>query len=443
MAAPGKPAAHVPLPAGIFGAHPEGAYPHFRVLDAEALRDAIRQGVAQLGRSPRRAHLALDGMLIRTMVLPIPFTPPRGELELAIRSEAERYRIFEGSEVACDFAILNSDDNGLSVLVAAAQRAELDAIVGAFAAEGLTLDRIEPAALAGFRGVADEVPRDGGLIMAFPSQLHVLRQRAGKLVSWRALVVSEERLRRGEPALVAETTRDVLRSLHDLGDAACLLAGVPEALRLELREQGGLSAQVCAAGSDAGGFALAGALRLPQDAGEFAFDLLEDRLKPAKKPVSTPVGFLALFGGVLIAALLANLWLGDRVKAREAELETLQSEMAAVQAQLSRPDPGRASRETLRAGQLRSASAAELLRCFQDATPHDAWLSHAELTSESAVNLEGYALSRQSPLRMAEALREAPFLAGVEVPQVTETTLEGQRVYRFQIQAVFNPEGVR
>jgi hypothetical protein len=443
MGAPGKPTVHAPLSAGVLGAQPDEELSHFHLHDPEALRAAIRSCVGQIGRSVRHAHLALDGLLIRTMSLPIPFTPPREELELAVRSEAERYRIFAGSEVACDFEILDSAESGLTVLVAAGQRPELDGIVEVFEGEGVTIDSIEPAPLAVFRGLAGEAElQDCGIVAAFPTHLHVVLREGGALHSWRALYVSAETLRAGDPSALAETRRELQRSLHDLGGGTCFLVDVPDPLMASLTETEGGAFQTLEHSSEVGGLAMRGALRFRQEPGPFAFDLRRDRSKPPPKPVSRGVGIPLAFAGVLILALVANLWLSERVKAREGATDALQAEMSAAQAQLARPDHDGAAREALRAALDRSESAATLFRLFQDETPHDAWISRTELTAQSTLLVEGYALSRQAPLILAEALRRSPTLADLVVPAVAEAELQGQKVYRFRIEAAFKPQGV-
>lgn len=443
MGAPGRPTVHAPLRAGVLGAQPNEELSHFQLHDPAALRDAIRSCVAQFGRSVRHAHLALDGLLIRTMSLPIPFTPPREELELAVRSEAERYRIFAGSEVACDFEILESSERGLTVLVTAGRRPELDGVVKVFAEEGIALDSIEPAPLAVYRGLAAEVePQACGIVAAFPSHLHVVYREKEALRSWRALYVSAESLRAGEPETVAETRLEVQRSLHDLGEASCFLVGVPEPLTARLSEMEGVAFRTLDhLPHDEGGLAMQGALRFHEASEGLAFDLRWDRLKPPPKPVSRGVGIPLAFAGVLIVAAIANLWLSERVKAVEAEADAFQAEISATQARLTQPARAEDSKVALREALKRSESAADLFRRFQAETPHDAWLTRTELSDKSALVVEGFALSRQSALILAKALRRAPSLTNLVLPEVAETDLLGHKVYRFQIEAALKPQG--
>lgn len=442
LAAPGRNVVHAPLSPGVLGARPDEELSHFHLHDPAALREAIRGCVAQNGRAVRHAHLALDGILIRTMSLPIPFTPPREELDLAVRAEAERYRIFAGMEIACDFEILESSENGLTVLVAAAQRSEIDGILAVFDEAGVAIDSLEPAPIAAFRGlsVATEAA-DSAFVTAFPSHLHVVMRAEGGLHSWRTVPVAMDDLRAGAAGAVAEARMEVLRSLHDLGERLCYLADLPAPLVTSLEGTQDLAFQSLDRSQPEGGFATQGALRYRQEPGIFDFELRRDRLKPPPKPVSRGVGLPLAFAGVLIAGLLVNLWLSDRVKAREAATEALLQDISTMQTEILRPDPHKEGRETLRAARLRSESAAALLRHFQDETPHDAWIARSELTADSKLVLEGYALSRQSPLTMAEALRRVPSLNAIEIPVVAQEELQGQKVFRFRVLADFSPQG--
>lgn len=440
----GAPVAHAPLAPGILGARNPGDLSSLDLHEPELLREAVQACLGQLDRPVRRAHLALDGLLLRTVTLPLPFVPPREELELAVRSEAERYRVFAGEEVACDFAMLDPTPGGLTLLLAAARRTAIGGIVEVFERLGISILTVEPAPLAVLRGLAErgDAPRSSGLIAVFPQQLHLSVWEGETLHSWRTLHASASRLRDGDEETLLETRIDLQRSLVEHPLEIAYLLDAPDPLVAALSLPGGMETQVLPSLASSGeSLAMAGARLYAPERGPFVFDVRQDRLKPAKPPVSRGVGVPLAFAGVLTLGLAANLWLSERVKAHEDAAEQLQAEIEVLQARMTRPDPRRETTETLREALNRSESVATLFRRFQDATPHDVWLSKTELEAESRLVVEGYALSRTSPLALARALGESRALSEIDVPELAEATWQGEPVYRFRLEAAFRPQG--
>lgn len=437
---------HVPLPAGILESASEGDPSSYRLHDAEALREVVRECVARLGRRVRRAHLALDGILVRTVTLPIPFVPSPTELDLAVRSEAERYRVFAGAEVATDFRLLDSDADGVSVLLAAARREEITRLSQVFADEHIRLESIEPASLAMLRGMAalktEAAPDIVGVIQAFPRQFHVSTWEGNTLQSWRTLYVDSAALDAGDSLAIAETSLDLQRSLVALGAAPWYLVGVPETLlaalpvppedslhRLEARDAQGIS------------LTMSGARRYGPGKGPFVFDLRRDRLKPERPPVSRAVWISAAFAALLLLALAFDLRLTRQARMHEAEASRFQAEIEAMQTTLVKPDGRQESEAALAEALTRSESVVGLFQRFQDDTPHDVWLSRAALGKDEVLILEGYSLSRQGPLNLAQALGQARSLSEIALSELAEADWQGERVTRFKLQAVFSPKG--
>lgn len=441
---PAVPPIFEPLAAGVLGPEPTGDPSSCQINDPLALREAIKACLQRLGRPVRRAHVALDGLLVRTVTLPIPFVPPREELELAVRTEAERYRVFAGAEVACDFTMLASQENELSVLLAAARRDYVDGVVEAFESEGIRVESVEPAPFALLRGLveAGAPVQDCGMVTVFPQQIHVSAWDGDALQSWRTLHVRAGLLAEGEAVAIAETAFDLQRTLLSVTRGAYVLVNAPDPLKAALPVPEGVALSTFEARPpEQGTLALRGALAYGPERGPFVFDLRLDRLKPVLPVVSKGVVLPLAFAGMLIAALGVNLWLTDQVKGHEAEVDRLQEEMAAMQATIAKPDGRQESEAALTEALVRSESVVALFQRFQDDTPHDVWLARTELGADERVLIEGYSLSRQGPLLLAQALGQSRSLTGVEVPEVAEADWQGEAVYRFKLQATFTPQG--
>ena len=434
----------VPLEPGVIGPGPSGDVSSCQLHDAEALRTALSSALAQLGRPVRQAHLALDGLLIRTVSLPIPFVPPRDELEVAVRTEAERYRAFAGAEVASDFTMLDPAENELTVLLAAARRDYVDDVIGVFEGAGVSVTSVEPVPFALLRGLADgeDAQVASAMVTVFPRQLHVSTWNGEQLHSWRTLYVEENALEAGDPVAIAETTLELQRSLVAVTSGRVVMVNAPEPLRDVLPVPEAMTLQSLERTlPDGRTVTLRGALRYAPERGPFVFDLRPDRLKAPRPAVSRSVALPAAFAGILILALCANVWLAKLVKGHEAESDRLQGEIAALQTKASQPDRRRESAEALKEALRRSESVLALFQRFQDDTPHDVWLSNTSLVENDHLVVEGYSLSRQGPLRLAEALGQSGALEGLEIPEVAEADWQGETVFRFKLQATFLPQG--
>src|SRR5690606_32204692 len=95
----------------------------------------------------------------------------------------------------------------------------------------------------------------------------------------------------------------------------------------------------------------------------------------------------------------------------------------------------------LREALSRSESVVALFRTFQESTPQDLWLSRTSLANSSTLVVESYSLTRQSPLLLAKALGQTPWLSEIAVPQVAESDWLGEPVYRFRMEDAFDPKG--
>ncbi len=434
----------VPLPPGVIGPDPSGDASSCELHDVEALRSALKSALAQLGRPVRQAHLALDGLLIRTVSLPIPFVPPREELELAVRSEAERYRVFAGAEVASDFTMLVPGEDELTVLLAAARRDYIDGVVEVFEGEGISVTSVEPVPFALLRGLATAGASQEacGMVTVFPRQIHVSTWTRDELQTWRTLYVEESALEDGEPVAIAETILELQRSLFSVASGTYFLVNVPAPLQEALLVPDTVALQPLEGTlPDGRTVSLRGALDYGPERGPFVFDLRPDRLKTPRPKVSRGVGLPLAFVAVLILALCANLWLSEQVKRHEAEAERLQAEIATMQAALSQPDSRGESEAALKEALRRSESVVALFQRFQDDTPHDVWLSRTSLGDDEHLVIEGFSLSRQGALNLAQALGQWRSLSDIEVPEVAEAEWEGERVYRFKLLATFVPQG--
>lgn len=433
--------AYAGLPAGLlgFGAPDEGS--RFDPADQAALREAIASCLKQAGRKPRRAHVAIDGAVLRQLTLPLSYVPSDDELATLVQTEAERYAVFADAEVAFDFHVLKQEGESLSLLFAAFRAELLAAVSALFRAEGVEIESIEPLPLALLRGFHAQVPEafadghHGGLLALLPYRLHAASWQDGKLKSWRSIFLDTEGVGRGDPEAIADARMELQRTLLDAPSGRWILADVPPALEAALPLghfelfRHGLSRPGSA------GELARGAAAYTREAYPFALNLCptpaSQRRSFSNRQLATAGGFAA----VLVVALLVSTLLDMRVKHLRETLTQLEAESATMQAELQRPDLALAGQQAALAGLTRSAQGAEVFDQIRDAVPHDIWLKETAIQPQKALKLEGYSISRTSPLTFARALGDVPGLANVSMPELRQDKYEGEQVYRFEIQA--------
>jgi Tfp pilus assembly protein PilN len=395
----------------------------------------------QLGGRVRKAHLAIDGAVIRQLQLPLSFVPEDAELATLVQTEAERYAVFSDTEVAFDFQVLRQEEESIALLFAAFRAELLTAVTAEFHAEGVEIESIEPLPFAMVRGLKTQHEAlfsesgDLGLLALLPYKLHAATWQDGKLMSWRSIYLDTEGVRHGDAEALGDARRELQRTLLDAPARQWLLVDLPPALEAAL-PLGGASIRrhSLRQAGEAGELARGAAA---YDVGAFPVALNLAPKEPLRKR-SFSDRQLAVgggFAGVLVLALLASTVIDMQVKRLHQAINTVETENAALQAELKRPDLLLASQQAALAGLMRSKQGAAVFDNIRDAVPQDIWLSETAIVPERYVKLMGYSISRTSPLVFAKALGEVPGLANVGMPELKQDKYEGTAVYRFEIQA--------
>lgn len=433
-----------PLAPGVLGPRSSSELSGYALLDPVALREAVRACMQQAGRPFRRAQLALDGLLIRQVHLPLPYLPPEEELRTAVQSETERYMVFAGTEVAFDYALLEQEPGALSLMVAAGRKDYISELLAVFQDEGVTITGLEPMPFALVRSLDEEwltQETPCGLITLLPHQLQISAWSHGKLVQWRTLYLDAEAMRREDVLVLGEARVELQRSLMDAPPERWILVDAPEALEEVLELHGGMTVRRHAVRTS-GGYedVTRAASRRTAEAFPFGFDLLAERKAERQGPSKAKVGMVAVAIALLVLALGTNLFLSQRQQAILAQLEQLQADTERLQTEIQAPDRRAEAEQTRQEALRRTQGVGRLFRGIQEATPHDVWLESTRLDDEGTLKVEGYALSRTSPLAFAKSLGHARDLAKIEVPEVAEAERQGTRVYRFRLEAAFRPQ---
>ncbi|MBO9539991.1 PilN domain-containing protein [bacterium] len=429
------------MPPGALGPADASPFAHFVLGDPVALEEAIREAIRRVGGA-KQAHVALDGPIMRVLSLPLSYLPDRDALKLAVRTEAERYRVFGGAELALDFAILNQEPETLSLLFAALRRDFVDAILAVCASAGVEVTSVEPLALALMRGFADaphfaEATAPHGLICAMGHGLDVAVWQEGRLTNWRSIYLDVAALRRGETTVLDEALVELQRSLLDVGVRDWLLLDVPEPLAEVLRGRTDLNVETRPLRGDGPHLeALDGAAAYGPDAFPFALDLGPERVVAKRTFDNRQWGAILAAAGLLGVGLGISIYLDGQLRTQRDALTRIQEGTQLLQTQLAQRNSASGTENLQEKAFKASVESARLFSMLQELIPSDVWLTETRLEPDKPLTLVGYALSRTAPVSFAEVLGREGTLSSVTVPEITQEEREGAIVYRFTITAV-------
>lgn len=407
---------------------------HFVLRDKETLKHAIEGCRQALGHGSKkvRARLALDGGLLRQLHLPLAYVPEPEELRTAVLTELERYTIFHGTEVFFDCAVLAHESHSLGLLVAAFRKDLIDTIRAVFAAAGVELLNIEPAAVA-LQRAAFRAAGSHGVILALPHSLDISVWHADRLGSWRRVYVDLDAIARGDAEAVTDARMELQRSLLDTGVKSWKLINVPETLEEQIRLWPGLDFERL---DDRKETALSrGAADFGSDGFPLNLNVLPLPKAKQRRLTNQQLALVGAFSGILFVLLVLSIFLDTQLRSARQTIDRLDTETQRLQSDLSDhrdegldADTARALLETTRAG-------GSLYRSLQAITPADAWMTETQIQAEGRLTIKGYALSRTSPLELARALETLPTLTKVGMPILEAQHLGEERVFRFEIVA--------
>jgi type IV pilus assembly protein PilM len=130
--------AHEPLP--------DAAVTEKKIVDVEAVGQAIRKAVVRSRSKARYAAVAVAGNAVITRVIVMPASLSDAEMEAQIQLEADQYIPYPLEEVNLDFDVIGPTVNStdmVDVLLAASRRENVDDRVAALEIAGLTADIVD------------------------------------------------------------------------------------------------------------------------------------------------------------------------------------------------------------------------------------------------------------------------------------------------------------
>jgi len=420
------------LAPGVIGPAEPDDPTHFELLDPRAFEQALSNCLQRLGRSVKRAHLAIDGGLLRHLNLPLSYVPERQELKTVVLTELERYALFSGTEIAFDVTVLRQQSDALTVLMAAFRLDRLKPILEAFAAQGVTITSVEPAIMALLRswgGPKPEAPC--GMIAVGTHHLDVASWADGRPTSWRRIYLDANQLE--DPGQTSETVVELQRSMIDVAVNTWQVINLPDAIVTSLAQRPGT--EFIREYPDELVEMAEGALQFGPEAMPTAFDVLPEAAVPQRALNNKQWALLGVMAGILTLSLLASIFLDSRIRGLRASLDRIQSQTLELETTLQSNAGAGSQREAAEAFLKGTTLGASLLDQLQGVTPSDAWMTEASLELGKKLTLSGYALSRTSPLAFARSLEGMSPLSEIAIPILEQSETDGSKAYRFVIEA--------
>lgn len=131
---------------------PAGAVIEGEIMDVAAVSVAIRDLMKRSGIRGRDVHTGVSTQNVVVRLIDLPYLP-KGELEGAMRYQVQEYIPMPVAESVVDYGVLGefateSDEHMMELLLVAARRQAIDAVLGAFEDAKLNLHGIEVASFA-------------------------------------------------------------------------------------------------------------------------------------------------------------------------------------------------------------------------------------------------------------------------------------------------------
>lgn len=437
--------ARVELPDGCFGAKGVQEFAAFEISDEGALIDALIELQVRFGRPMRQVHLALDGTMIRQLSLPLPFVPEPAELKLAVQTEAERYVLFAGTEVALDATVLGQEGDHLAVLFAGMRQDLVLQLHRIFAAAALHLHSIEPASLALLRELERQVPRliDGGeaveqigVACLLSRKLDVSDWERGELRNWRRIFLDDQAVRREDPYVISEAQFELQRTLTDMPARHWVVYDLPAPLVGVLQSRPDSSMETIERpGPDAPSLQVLGAAQYAGATRGLRFNLFTDRTAVRRSMNPLQLALLGGFGGIMAVALAINMVLGNQVKGLERAIQAAQSRAESLTTEVARAKAAGNGSAAARDALNRTRRVAHLFSVLRDTTPENVWLTDVLLGQEGTLVIEGYTLDRDGAVAFARALTPLPGVVRIGIPELSYAPYAGSMELHFKLEA--------
>lgn len=428
----------------------------------------------------KEAHLTVPGALLRLIEMP---KMPTKELYMALSSEAERYKIFDGTEAVVDFTTLPvteaSAPNSQQVVFGALREDQLNRWMSVFQSLKIKIVSVSNNLSNVHRAMAGSGVLDGllqqagenaywGVLYRGLSHVWFVLWQGNTLVELREVNMQMAGLETAEPDIQAmiygDLSDELIRTAKHVDSIAVWLTyGFSEQQNLILAEKAGQSVRQAFVGPvfeyeayaslPAVGAAMTSVVDYP-----FGLDFLTGSSQLGKVQASTksaevvgpesssPLPTIIIGLGILVTVLSVALWgvlslydwfgVGKQLaNAEKLKVEKTQEKTqldAEIQTLTVKEGQQLAIINLIKRVQHRDRLYPEFLADLTDITPSDVWVYDATLGNNFSVRGKG--ISHQSVILFARQFDPLTFVKNVSIESVLEeSTNDGQVRFDFEI----------
>lgn len=389
----------------------------------DALSSAMRQALASAGISSRSVVLGLPRSVVTMKHAKLPGADPE-QLRGMVQFEAQPYIPFPLEEVVLDHQVVSEPTDDLAtVLIVAARRALLLAVVDAAERAGIEVNRVSVSSMGLARhGVAESVPvamvavDHGSVDLAIVCMGRLQFSRSATIGNRSGGLVDE--VARSIGAYQNEQHRQTVARLDVLGardDREPAVATLSQAIAIPVAA----SAGALLAGSDleAGPYATAVGLALEGIGGDLApINLVPperaEKRRATQRQAGTVVGIVVVGAIVIVAAAMAMGSMKAKRADRQAALvenERLATASGMMKKVAERHDALVKTYQVVAEGLGRDRPAVDVLKVVSDSVPRSGGVRLTQLTAErgQVVSVRGTARTETAATDLVTALQKS------------------------------------
>ena len=449
-----------------------------RVLDANLLKEALRQLYAQSRSKPKLVNLSVPGTLLRMVEI---HRLETNELYMSLSSEAERYKSFDDTEAVVDFYPIEgptSMPNKQRVIFGAVRNDTLAAYMRALQGLKLKVAAVELEPLNILRG------------MAVTGVLDSLIAQIGEKGYWGTIFVESNRLRLSiwcgneivdlrethmntadfhhathDSIVVEDVMEEIRRSTKNVQPVIWLTHQMPDVMAQVLSERLNVPVRPCMMAADMIGAPqelmissvgaafssvvayplpfnlLEGATRVPGSGGNAGAVAAAASVSEGNDALAGTLMTAGIVGSVLAAVVAGGLYAYDAfmIKGELAQVETqntaLLTEVSALQADVAtwrrRTNIDGTVMDLIKDAAKRNQVYVQLAEDLKNKTPGDLWVYNVKV--EDKIEVQGKAMHHKNILSFAKSFDDAKYMTSVLIDSIAEEMLHGQRVFTYKI----------
>lgn len=434
-----------------------------KLRDPETLATSIAAMFAEMGmrQTVKSVHVSVPGTLVRIVEMP---KVNKGELVLALTSDAERYAVFNDTEAMIGYEVLSEEpDERLKILLVALRKDTVAEYKACFDIAKLKIASLEVETISSLRGLkytgalddilASVKDQPWGTIHFDPERIRIAVWHYDTVKNWREIILDTSDLKvMGEEApVIQDLVEEVRRTIGMTRPVLWCTYGIPESLSTALTARLGTAVKPMLPGKalslDDTKLSLAsiGVAAKSYDKFPALIDIQPTaEMGPAAGASSGAFNLMIITAGVLfVLAVLISLGLfgagvGIEIftKGVESEIATQTTKITALQAEVNELNRLISINKELanRVNNIvkKNETIYKVSEAMKDKIPGNVWLDSLKIGDN--VELDGKSVDYKSVMSFSRNFdtQESP-VTGLSFDSIQEVSEKGIPVYKFKM----------